>query len=88
MTIYNLFPLLAGEVRHWKPHLQRAADMGFDWVFVNPIQFPGFSGSLLQQPSPMGAMLIVVGLVAVCAMLATFIAGGDRDAGMPCAAQV
>ena len=46
MIIYNLFPLLAGNVRDWKPHLVRAADMGFDWVFINPVQFPGFSGSL------------------------------------------
>src|ERR1044071_2930431 len=46
MIIYNLFPLLAGNVRDWKPHLVRAADMGFDWIFINPIQFPGFSGSL------------------------------------------
>ncbi|MFO1487802.1 MAG: alpha-amylase family glycosyl hydrolase [Verrucomicrobiota bacterium] len=46
MIIYNLFPLLAGNVRDWKPHLQRAADLGFDWIFVNPIQYPGYSGSL------------------------------------------
>ncbi len=46
MIIYNLFPLLAGEVRDWKPHLTRAAGMGFDWVFVNPVQQPGASGSL------------------------------------------
>jgi starch synthase (maltosyl-transferring) len=46
MIIYNLFPLLAGNVRNWQPHLTRAADMGFDWVFINPIQLPGFSGSL------------------------------------------
>jgi len=46
MIIYNLFPLLAGNVRDWKPHLVRAADMGFDWVFINPIQLPGYSGSL------------------------------------------
>src|SRR4051812_44320295 len=46
MIIYNLFPLLAGNVRYWKPHLTRAADMGFDWVFINPIQLPGYSGSL------------------------------------------
>ena len=24
----------------------RAAEMGFDWIFVNPIQKPGRSGSL------------------------------------------
>jgi starch synthase (maltosyl-transferring) len=46
MRIYNLFPLLAGPVSDWKPHLERAARMGFDWVFVNPIQQPGRSGSL------------------------------------------
>ncbi len=46
MIIYNLFPLLAGPVSEWKPHLIRAAEMGFDWIFVNPIQKPGMSGSL------------------------------------------
>ena len=46
MIIYNLFPSLAGSVRAWKPHLIRAAEMGFDWVFINPIQYPGYSGSL------------------------------------------
>jgi len=46
MKIYNLFPLLAGPFGDWKPHLERAAAMGFDWVFVNPIQRPGRSGSL------------------------------------------
>jgi len=46
MKIYNLFPLLAGKFKDWKPHLARAAEMGFDWVFVNPIQYPGYSGSL------------------------------------------
>lgn len=46
MIIYNLFPLLAGNVREWTPHLQRAADLGFDWIFVNPIHYPGYSGSL------------------------------------------
>lgn len=46
MRIYNLFPLLAGSVDRWRPHLERAIDLGFDWVFVNPIQMPGKSGSL------------------------------------------
>jgi len=46
MILYNLFPLLAGKVTEWEPHLKRAADMGFDWIFVNPIQKPGMSGSL------------------------------------------
>lgn len=46
MLLYNLFPLLAGPVTRWSPHLERAADLGFDWVFVNPIQRSGQSGSL------------------------------------------
>lgn len=46
MLIYNLFPLLAGPFKNWKPHLVRAAEMGFDWIFVNPIQQLGASGSL------------------------------------------
>jgi len=46
MRIYNLFPLLAGPFQDWKPHLERAAAMGFDWIFVNPIQKTGRSGSL------------------------------------------
>lgn len=46
MKIYNLFPLLAGRFHEWGPHLERAAAMGFDWLFVNPIQQLGRSGSL------------------------------------------
>lgn len=44
--IYNLFPLLAGPVEAWHRHLERIAAMGFDWIFVNPFHYPGFSGSL------------------------------------------
>jgi len=44
--IYNLFPTLVGEVSKWLPHVERAADMGFNWVFLNPIQITGASGSL------------------------------------------
>ncbi len=46
MRIYNLFPLLSGRLADWTPHLNRAANMGFDWIFVNPVQAPGSSGSL------------------------------------------
>ncbi|MGE5238079.1 MAG: alpha-amylase family glycosyl hydrolase [Chloroflexota bacterium] len=46
MLVYNLFPLLAGKVTDWENHLSRAADMGFNWIFVNPIQRLGASGSL------------------------------------------
>jgi starch synthase (maltosyl-transferring) len=44
--IYNLFPLLVGPVARWKAELPRIAAMGFDWVYVNPFHYPGFSGSL------------------------------------------
>ena len=44
--IYNIFPLLAGTTAEWEMHLPRIADMGFNWVFVNPFHYPGFSGSL------------------------------------------
>jgi starch synthase (maltosyl-transferring) len=46
MFIYNLFPPLAGKFTGWGPHLERAAEMGFNWIFVNTIQQPGMSGSL------------------------------------------
>ena len=46
MRLYNLFPLLAGHFGKWEPHLERAAAMKFDWVFVNPLQKTGASGSL------------------------------------------
>jgi len=46
VILYNLFPLLAGPFSRWGEHLSRAAAMGFDWVFVNPIQQPGHSRSL------------------------------------------
>ncbi|MCP5126530.1 MAG: alpha-amylase [Gammaproteobacteria bacterium] len=46
MIVYNLFPLLAGPCSQWTSHFQRAADMGFDWIFINPVQKPGYSGSL------------------------------------------
>jgi starch synthase (maltosyl-transferring) len=44
--IYNLFPTLLGPIARWEEHLSAIADMGFNWVFVNPFHYPGFSGSL------------------------------------------
>ncbi len=44
--IYNLFPLLAGPLTGWQPHLERARSLGFNWIFINPVSYPGFSGSL------------------------------------------
>jgi starch synthase (maltosyl-transferring) len=44
--IYNLFPLLAGSTTQWIALLPKIAEMGFDWVYLNPFHLPGFSGSL------------------------------------------
>lgn len=44
--IYNLFPLLAGPLSQWTPHLERAQRLGFDWVFINSFHYAGYSGSL------------------------------------------
>ena len=44
--IYNLFPLLAGPLPQWMPHLERAHRLGFDWVFTNSFHYAGYSGSL------------------------------------------
>lgn len=44
--IYNLFPLLAGSISDWQARLPHIAAMGFDWIYLNPFHFPGFSGSL------------------------------------------
>ncbi len=44
--IYNLFPPLFGPIPRWEEHLDRIAAMGFTWIFLNPIQPPGLSGSL------------------------------------------
>ena len=44
--IYNLFPTLVGPVDGWITHAERARAMGFNWVYVNPFCYPGFSGSL------------------------------------------
>jgi starch synthase (maltosyl-transferring) len=46
MLIYNLFPLLGGPFVTWPKHFERIAAMGFNWVFVNPIQRTGRSQSL------------------------------------------
>jgi starch synthase (maltosyl-transferring) len=52
MILYNLFPLIAGPFTKWDRHFARAAAMGFDWVFVNPIQRLGASRSLYSIVDP------------------------------------
>lgn len=44
--LYNLFPRLVGPTTRWPEHAARAAEMGFDWLYLNPWHYPGFSGSL------------------------------------------
>jgi starch synthase (maltosyl-transferring) len=44
--IYNLFPRLAGAMPDWLQHASRAAEMGFNWLYINSMLYPGFSGSL------------------------------------------
>ena len=44
--IYNLFPRLAGDLSTWPEHATRARAMGFNWIYLNPVHYPGFSGSL------------------------------------------
>ncbi|MQX37922.1 alpha-amylase family glycosyl hydrolase [Roseospira navarrensis] len=44
--IYNLFPTLAGPLSRWHEHFARIRRMRFNWIYVNPIHYPGFSGSL------------------------------------------
>ncbi len=46
LRIYNLFPLLVGDIAAWRAELPRIAAMRFNCVFVNPFHEPGFSGSL------------------------------------------
>src|SRR5690349_19365025 len=46
MILYNLFPLLAGSFAQWDSHFARATEMGFDWVYLNPVQKLGASRSL------------------------------------------
>ncbi len=44
--IYNLFPRLVGPTTRWPEHARRAREMEFNWLYLNPWHYPGFSGSL------------------------------------------
>lgn len=46
ILIYNFFPRLGGPFDRWEHHFERIASMGFNWLYFNPIFYPGFSGSL------------------------------------------
>jgi len=42
---YNLYPKLIGSMNNWIEHFDRIQAMNFDWLYINPINYPGFSGS-------------------------------------------
>jgi glycosidase len=46
MFIYNLFPRLYGPFSEWIEDLDRIKDLGADCIYINPVSYPGFSGSL------------------------------------------
>ncbi len=46
LLIYNLYPKLYKNVKAWEKSLTKIAGMGFNCIYINPIHYPGFSGSL------------------------------------------
>jgi starch synthase (maltosyl-transferring) len=44
--IFNLFPRHFPSIDDWSARAGRAAAMGFNWIYVNPFQARGYSGSL------------------------------------------
>ena len=45
VKIYNLYPKLIGKMENWMGHIDRVRDMGFNYIYLNPLHAPGFSGS-------------------------------------------
>ena len=46
LNIYNLYPRLYKNIKEWTQNLDRIIDMGFNSIFINPIHYPGASGSI------------------------------------------
>ncbi|MCS7299253.1 MAG: alpha-amylase family glycosyl hydrolase [Spirochaetia bacterium] len=46
MFVYNLFPRIYGPFSKWIEDLDRIKELGVDWIYINPVSYPGFSGSL------------------------------------------
>ena len=57
--IYNLFPLLIGRVSAWRAELPRVAELGFDWIYVNPFHETGGSEALAAPAFAVRATLVV-----------------------------
>lgn len=45
IRVYNLYPKLVGHMDKWIEHFDRIQTMNFNWIYINPIHYPGFSGS-------------------------------------------
>lgn len=45
ILLYNLYPRLVGKFEDMKAHALRAKQMDFEYVYLNPVALPGFSGS-------------------------------------------
>ncbi len=46
MFVYNLFPRIYKNFSKWVDDLDRIKALGVDWIYINPVSYPGFSGSL------------------------------------------
>ncbi|MGL4388076.1 MAG: alpha-amylase family glycosyl hydrolase, partial [Brevinema sp.] len=46
IKIYNLFPRYFKNINSWVTELDHISKLGFNTVYINPIHYPGFSGSL------------------------------------------
>ena len=46
LYIYNIFPKLYKNIKEWEKSLDRIIEMGFNSIFINPLHYPGFSGSI------------------------------------------
>jgi starch synthase (maltosyl-transferring) len=46
LNIYNLFPKLFSNTKEWSRILDDIIYMGFNSIYINPIHYPGFSGSI------------------------------------------
>lgn len=46
IATYNLFPSMLGNIKNWYSHVERVKSLGFTWIYINPITYSGFSGSL------------------------------------------
>ena len=84
LRIYNLFPLLAGPLSGWGPHVERARAMGFNALFVNPVQYPGFSGSIyaIKDPYRLNPLLVDQGSASPAMDQLAAAVARIREAGM------